>query len=92
MQVQHMFSVFAGGGGGGGGKRTKVEMQILHLSKDAQDRAEKTLSELYGGQYKLRDARWVHSKQDVKLSENSSQNLNLIPYYQYYHIHLVTLL
>ena len=32
-------------------------MQILHLSKDAQDRVEKTLSELYGGQYKLRDAR-----------------------------------
>ena len=42
---------------GGGSKRTKVEMQILHLSKDAQDRVEKTLSELYGGQYKLRDAR-----------------------------------
>ena len=46
---------------GGGSKRTKVEMQILHLSKDAQDRVEKTLSELYGGQYKLRDARCSNS-------------------------------
>ncbi len=51
-------STFSNAGpGGGSGGRTKVEMQIIHMSSDAQARVEKTLQELYGGKYKMRDAR-----------------------------------
>ena len=38
-------------------ERMKVEMQILHMSEDSQNRMVQALAELHGGQYKMKNAK-----------------------------------
>jgi len=38
-------------------ERRKVEMQVLHMSQESQNRAESALNELRGGKYKVKDVK-----------------------------------